>query len=122
MLLTPETETNSGDLACVADVIHNMAALVPDRNFSLSYSRLKSGKSFSTHGRDPRLAAIAIVESPVEPPICILDVDHSGGYALSLLAVSFREQLPMIEMETAIKQVLDGLVDNNGHWSHEIEV
>lgn len=122
MLLTPETEANSGDLACVADVIHNMAALVPDRNFSLSYSRLKSGKSFSTHGRDPRLAAIAIVESPVEPPICILDVDHSGGYALSLLAVSFREQLPMIEMETSIKQVLDGLVDNNGHWSHEIEV
>lgn len=119
-LLTPEIEADIGDLACVADVVENMAALVPDRRFSLSYCRLKPGKAFSTNGRAPRLAAVGIVEADHSPPICILDVDHSGGHALSLLAVRFKKQFPMIEIETAIQMILDGLVDNNGHWSNVV--
>lgn len=98
-----------------------MAALVPDRRFSLSYCRLKPGRAFSTNGRSPRLAAIGIIEADSSPPICIVDVDHSGGYALSLLAVTFKQQLPLIEIETAIQKIIDGLVDNNGHWSNEVE-
>ncbi len=120
-LLTPEIEADIGDLACVADVVESMAALVPDRRFSLSYCRLKPGKSFSTNGRAPRLAAIGMVETNNSPTICILDVDHSGGYALSLLTVTFKKQMPMIEIESAIQKILDGLVDNNGHWSNRIE-
>lgn len=120
-LLTPEMDADIGDLECVADVIESMAALVPDRRFSLSYCRLKPGKTFSTNGRAPRLAAIGIVEADTYPPICILDVDHSGGYALSLLAVTFKQQLPMIEVELIIQKILDGLVDNNGHWSNAVE-
>lgn len=114
-------DADIGDLECVADVIESMAALVPDRRFSLSYCRLKPGKTFSTNGRAPRLAAIGIVEADIYPPICILDVDHSGGYALSLLAVTFKQQLPMIEVELIIQKILDGLVDNNGHWSNAVE-
>lgn len=120
-LLSPEIEGDIGDLGCVADVVESMAALVPDRRFSLSYCRLKPGKSFSTNGRAPRLAAIGIIEADSSPPICILDVDHSGGYALSLLAVTFKQQLPLIEIETVIQKIIDGLVDNNGHWNNDVE-
>lgn len=120
-LLTADTEADTGDLEIVAEVILNMATLVPERKFSLSYSRLKSGKAFSTVNRDPRLAAIAIVSSEIKPPICILDIDHSGGYALSLLAIRFKELKPLIELESVIQRVLDSLVDNNGHWDTTIE-
>lgn len=120
-LLIPGRPEDSGDLYLLANVVKYMAALLPDRSLLTALCHLKPGKRFSVLGRHPRLAMVTSIYSKDRPPIVLLDADHSDDAALSLLAVIFNEQQPFHQIEPVIKQILDGLIDNNGHWDTALE-
>lgn len=120
-LLIPGSPEDVGDLDVMEDVVKHMSLIVPNRQFSMAVCKLKSGKLFSTTNRHARLALIVTIYSNYAPPIYILDVDHTGDIALSLLAVSFKVNQPFEKLEPHIKAILDGLVDNSGHWNINIE-
>lgn len=120
-LLIPGSPEDVGDLEVMEDVVKQMSRIAPNRQFSMAVCKLKSGKVFSTTNRHARLALIVTIYSNYAPPIYILDVDHTGDVALSLLAVSFKVNQPFERMELHIKAILDGLVDNGGHWNINVE-
>lgn len=120
-LLIPGSPEDVGDLEVMEDVVKQLSLIVPSRQFSMAVCKLKSGKVFSTTNRHARLALIVTIYSNDAPPIYILDVDHTGDIALSLLAVSFKAKQTFEKLEPHVKAILDGLVDNNGHWDINVE-
>ncbi len=120
-LLLPGSPEDVGDLEVMEDVVKQMSLILPNWQFSMAICKLKPGKVFSTTNRHARLALIVTIYSNDAPPIYILDVDHTGDIALSLLAVSFKVKQTFDELEPHIKAILDGLVGNNGHWDTNVE-
>lgn len=120
-LLIPGFVENYGDLSATEEVIKLMAGILPDCQFSMAICQLKQGRTFSNTDRHARLAMITTIYSEVKPPICLIDVDHSGNIALSPLAIFFNKQQSFEHFEPIIKKILDGLVDNSGHWDSGIE-
>lgn len=120
-LLFPGSPEDVGDLEVMEDVVKQLSLIVPNRQFSMAVCKLKSGKVFSTTNRHARLALIVTIYSNDAPPIYILDVDHTGDIALSLLAVSFKAKQTFEKLEPHVKEILDGLVDNSGHWDINVE-
>lgn len=120
-LLVPGRPEDSGDLYLLANVVKYMVGLLPDAEISMALCQLKSGKQFSMMDRHPRLAMVTTIYAKDIPPIILLDTDHSDDSALSLLAVKFHAHRPFNELEPIIEQILDGLIDNNGHWDTALE-
>ncbi len=120
-LLVPGRPEDSGDLYLLANVVKYMVGLLPDADISMALCQLKSGKQFSMMDRHPRLAMVTTIYAKDIPPIILLDTDHSDETALSLLAVKFHARRPFNELEPVIQQILDGLIDNNGHWDTSLE-
>jgi len=87
----------------------------------MSFCQLKEGRVFSMANRMPRQAVIVSIYAENAPPIFLLDVDRTGDIALSLIALRFQHILPFEQLESSIKQVLDGLVDASGHWDSQVE-
>lgn len=121
-LLTPAEWDRQGDLAALSNTVRHMAARLPSVQFSMSLCCLKAGRSFSTINRIPRLALVVLIIPKAAQPIVLLDVQRAGGVMLSLMALKFAQNQTAEIVEIAIKKMLDGLVDANGHWAREIEV
>lgn len=121
-LLTPAEWDRQGDLAALSNTVRHMAARLPSVQFSMSLCCLKAGRSFSTINRIPRLALVVLITPKAAQPIVLLDVQRAGGVMLSLMALKFAQNQTAEIVEIAIKKMLDGLVDANGHWAREIEV
>ncbi len=120
-VLTPATWDFIGDLDALADTVRHMANRVPWVDFAMSLCQLKAGRVFSMANRKPRVALVVTIMPPGAPPIVLLDVDRTGGVALSLVAMHFHSHSLFDVFELSVKRALDGLVDGSGHWDHEIE-
>ena len=120
-LLTPGDPEDVGDLAAMEDLLKHMTKLVPSVDISMAICRLKVGKLFSYINRHSRLAMVVALMPKNSPPIYLIDIDHTGDVALSLIAISCKQFQPFTTIEPIIKEVLDGLVDKGGHWDLNVE-
>ena len=84
---------------------------------AMSLCALKRGRTISVTGHHRRPCLIAVLWPPASPPLVLMDVDHASGFSLSSLALLYVKHLPFREIEKHIKALLDGMVDNHGHWN-----
>lgn len=82
---------------------------------------MKDGRAFSLPNRKPSVGLVVTITPPGNPPIVLLDVERTGDVAFALVALHFHEQSTFDAMEASVKSPLDGLVDDGGHWNHDIE-
>ncbi len=65
---------------------------------------------------------MAMIRAPNVAPMAVLDVERSGVPALSVMALRFVNNGVMgTDVDKAIQQTLDGLVDAGGYWDRAIE-
>lgn len=109
-----------GDLDVTTDIIKYLPALLNGFEIKSSVVNLKQGRAFSVVDEVPRVALIAVIDPKVNPPFVLIDVQRTGGVALSVLLIRFHTLVTIAEIENLLKTLLDGLVDASGHWSEEI--
>lgn len=97
-------------------VIRLMADALPTVHVASSLCLLKPGRAFSLTGRYRRSCLIALFTPKAGVPLVLMTVDHSGEHALSSLALTYRRPCSFQEMEVHLAALLNGLVDNGGHW------
>lgn len=115
-LLEPAGPDEVGELEPMMAVIRLMADALPAVHVASSLCLLKPGRAFSLTGRHRRPCLIALFTPKTGVPLALMSVDHSGEHALSSLALTYRRPCAFREMEGHLAALLDGLVDNGGHW------
>ncbi|WP_448208569.1 hypothetical protein [Azospirillum sp. sgz302134] len=116
-LLEPANPEYLGELEPLIGALHLMAEMLPTVRIAMSMCALKRGRAISVAGHQRRPCLISVFWPQARPPIVLLDVDHTGGFSLSSLALRYLKHLPFREMEEHIKNMLDGMVDNHGRWN-----
>lgn len=120
-VLTPATWDCLGDLEALANTVQIMTDRLPEAQFAMSLCQIKTGRVFSMANRKPRTALVVTITLPDAPPIVLIDVERTGGVALSLMALRFKVHVLFKDIESSVKGMLDSLVDASGHWDHETE-
>lgn len=115
-LLEPAGPDEVGELEPMMTVIRLMADALPTVHVASSLCLLKPGRAFSLTGRYRRSCLIALFTPKAGVPLALMTVDHSGEHALSSLALTYRRPCSFQEMEVHLAALLNGLVDNGGHW------
>lgn len=115
-LLEPAGADDIGGLVPMMSVIQLMAGMLPTVHVNSSLCLLKPGRAFSLNGRRRRFCLIAIFTPENAIPLVLMSVDHSGEHALSSLALTYRHPCSFQEIEVHLAALLNGLVDNGGHW------
>ncbi|PWB84476.1 MAG: hypothetical protein C3F11_01055 [Methylocystaceae bacterium] len=121
-LLEPAEPDYLGELAALIGVIGLMAKMLPTVSIAMSLCSLKQGRAFSLAGRRRRVCLIAVIRPPARPPLAIIDVDHSGGCALSSIVLEYHRPCSFQEMEEHVAALLGSLVDRGGRWDTELAV
>ena len=119
-LLDPADPDYFGELEPLIGALRLMADLVSSVRISMSLCALKPGRAISVVGKRRRPCLVAALWSTSRPPVILLDIDHAGDVALSSLALRYRRPLPFEDMERHVKTMLDGMVDNHGHWNMDL--
>jgi hypothetical protein len=109
-----------GELEPLKKVILLIADRNPDIRISMSPCYLREGRKISEVGRRRRTYLVVVFERVGEPPVVLLDVDHSGDRALSSMVLRYRKRLPGLDIETDIKLLMDDLVENSGKWPNPL--
>ncbi len=120
--LAPARPETAGNFEAFEACVQRLRNRLRHADIATEVVQLKSGRAFSTLGRDPRSAMVVAIRLPSRPPAVLLDVDRTGVIALSAMVLLFSD--PKVAAATvgmAMKRTLDGLVDAGGHWSREIE-
>lgn len=111
-----------GDLEAFDETIRHMRDKLPNVQFSAELVLLKQGKAAASVGSAPRAAMVARIDRLGWPPIVLIDIDHTGIAALSLMTLRFRDGVAEDQVERAIGKTIDGWVDAGGHWSADVEM
>ncbi|KAA1057048.1 hypothetical protein [Azospirillum argentinense] len=119
-LLEPADPNYLGELEPLIGALHLMAEMLPAVRIAMSLCALKSGRAVSVIGHRRRPCLITVLWPPSCPPLVLMDIDHSGGFSLSSLALRYICPLPFRRMEEQIKTLLDGMVDNHGRWDTDL--
>ncbi len=119
-MLDPADPGYLGELKPLIKVLPRISRMFPRVNIAMSLCSLKLGRVFSKVGRHRRACLIAIIWPPMQLPLVLIEVDHSGQFSLSSLLLKYKSQHPVCEIEKHIAEILDALVDNKGHWFFSI--
>lgn len=110
-----------GDLVAFDETIRHMRDKLPHVQFGAGVIPLKQGKAASSVGVSMRTAMVVRIDPLARPPIVLIDIDHTGIAALSLMALHFSGGVTEDQVEGAIENTIDGWVDVGGHWSADVE-
>lgn len=110
-----------GDLAAFDETIRHMRDKLPHMQFSAGLIPLKQSRAAASVGDSPRAAMVVKINPSSMPPIVLIDIDHTGIVALSLMALRFRGGVAEDQVEAAVEMTIDGWVDAGGHWSADVE-
>ncbi len=116
-MLEPADSSFVGELTPLLKTIQFMQRKLPTVAVATSLYVLKEGRAFSATGEHRRPCLIALFHPPHRSPMVLIEVDHSGGYKLSSLLLTYREGVSFGTIEENVKALLDGLVDNSGSWN-----
>jgi hypothetical protein len=116
-LLEPADPGYLGGLDGFIRVLRLMANMLSNVEIGMALRSLKRGRAFSMAGRYRRACLIAVLRPLGRPPLVMIDVDHSGQYALSTLVLKYRRPCTFREIEDHIATLLGGVVDNSGRWN-----
>jgi hypothetical protein len=109
-----------GELEPLKKVILLFADRNPDIRISMSPCYLREGRKISEVGRHRRTYLVVVFERAGEPPVVLLDVDHSGDRSLSSLVLRYTKRLPGLDIEMDVKSLMDALVENSGKWPNPL--
>lgn len=121
-LLSTSTQARIGDLVAFDETVRHMRDKLPHVQFSAGLIPLKQGKAAASVGTSPRSAMVVRIDPLGRPPIVLIDIDHTGIAALSLMALYLRGEATPDQVEQAIGKILVGWVNAGGHWSAQVEV
>lgn len=120
-MLAPAPGGALGDLDALDETVRHMRDMLKDVHFGMSLVQLKQGRAIASAGRHERAAMVVVITPKEKPQIVLLDVERTGIVALSLMAMHFEVGASPVNIEEAVKRMLDGWVDVSGHWSSAIE-
>lgn len=109
-----------GTLEVMVKTVQLMAIMLPDVQISMSLAKLPSGRAFSMAERRPRICLVALFEAEGKSPVVLLDIDRAGNHALSTMVLKIYQSVDWFKLEMLIKNILDMLVSNGGHWNAQL--
>lgn len=120
-LLPPYSWNDPGELAPLTAIIDWMASTLPQVRVGRHFTVVpESEKRISWVGHRARPVLIAVFQPEREPPRVLIDVDHSEGVSLSMLAIFYATDTPLLHIEEDVALVLQGLIQQNGHWDRTV--
>lgn len=109
--------TNHGDLDPLIAITDWMADVLPAVRIGRQITIVpRSTKSVSLIVNRSRPVLVVVLHPIGGLPRVLIDVDHSDGINLSMLAIFYAKDVALREIENDVLCVLDGLVERNGHW------
>jgi hypothetical protein len=122
-LLEPMEIDRTDALAPMIEVLKYMDLQLPDVRVASSLTPLRDGRTVSRLGEDRlkrRPALVGILWPHDRPPKVLLEVDHSGGLSLALLALHYGAEPQMRQIETDVRALLDAMVARSGAWNLDV--
>jgi hypothetical protein len=116
-LLEPADPGYLGGLGGLIRVLRVIANMLSNVEIEMALRSLKRGRAFSMAGRYRRACLLAVLRPPGRAPLVMIDVDHSGQYALSTLILKYCRPCTFQEMEDHIATLLGGVVGDSGRWN-----
>ncbi|SEA63596.1 hypothetical protein [Rubrimonas cliftonensis] len=110
-----------GALGPLVEVLRRMDAMLPTVRVSSSLTPLPEGRAISRIGAarfDRRPALVAVLWPADRGPTLLIDVDHSGGVSVAMLALRYGPDATMAAIEEDVKAMLTALA-TNGFWVME---
>jgi len=109
--------TNHGDLDPPIAITDWMAEMLPAVRIGRQITIVpRSTKSISAIVNRSRPVLVVVLQPMGGLPRVLIDVDHSDGINLSMLAIFYEKDVALREIEDDVFRVLNGLVEGNGHW------
>ncbi|WP_333834432.1 hypothetical protein [Rubrimonas sp.] len=118
-LLEPMPTDWTGELELLIAVLKRVQQKLPDGAVASALTPLPDGRSISRVG-DARLerrpALIALLRPPGAHPRALIDVDHSDQVALAMLALRYRVDPTLQEIEADVAALLAAMMKRGGVW------
>jgi hypothetical protein len=122
-LLEPMETDWIGGLGPLIEVLKRMDAKMPDVRVASSLTPLRDKFTISrvvASRLERRPALVGVLWPADHPPTVLVDVDHSGGLSLAMLALRYGAEPPMGEIETDVRTLLDAMVARTGAWNLDV--
>lgn len=121
-LLEPMETSWVGTLGPLVEVLKRMAGMMPEVRVASSLTPVRDDYRVSRIGEsrlDRRPALVGVLWPDDRPPVVLIDVDHSEGLSLAMLALRYGAQPLMKDIETDVRALLDAMVGRSGAWHLE---
>jgi hypothetical protein len=119
-LLEPMETSWVGTLGPLVEVLKRMAGMMPEVRVASSLTPVRDDYRVSRIGEsrlDRRPALIGVLWPEDRPPVVLIDVDHSEGLSLAMLALRYGAEPLMRDIETDVRTLLDAMVARSGAWN-----
>lgn len=107
-----------GSLGPLTETLRRVDATLPDVRIATSLTPLPDGRAISRVDDariDRRPALVAVLWPADRGPTVLIDVDHSGGVAIAMLALRYEGDMMLHVIEEDVKAMLTALAAN-GFW------